>query len=499
MKNVLEWLEHTADSKGHMPIYCDDNTTLYFDEVLQQSKQLGSALDEILSSKKAVAVFMDRCPNTIVGYFGVLYSGRAYAPIDAKLPKPRIQKILDTLQPEIILTNHNLFDEVSTYLDADHIYCFEDLLSHPVAEDRLQSIRSGMIATDPLCIIFTSGSSGNPKGVMLSHLSMMTYIQAYASVMGIDDSDHIGNQSPLDYIAAIRDIYLPIYKGCQTFIIPKDYFMSPGNLFTFLNEHEITSVGWSVSAFTIASNLGAFSEYQLNTLKKICFSGSIMPCKVLRQWQENLPDALFVNQYGPTEATASCTYYKVDHVVEDEEVLPIGTAYDGYRVFLLKEDQTEAGVGETGEICVTGPGLALGYYGDPTRTNQAFVSNPLETAFTERMYRTGDIGSLREDGMLEFHGRLDRQVKHMGHRVELDELECAAAQVEGVAECGSLYDAKKEKLALFYTGTIDKKQVAAALRENLPGFMVPRKVVLLEALPKLPNGKIDYTKLKENL
>jgi acyl-coenzyme A synthetase/AMP-(fatty) acid ligase len=165
----------------------------------------------------------------------------------------------------------------------------------------------------------------------------------------------------------------------------------------------------------------------------------------------------------------------------------------------LKEDNTEAGVNEEGEICVAGPGLTLGYYGDRERTDAAFVINPLETKYLQRMYKTGDIGVLRENGLLEFHGRRDRQVKHMGHRVELDEIEYAANRVAGVKESGSIYDFQKEKLVLFYEGEIDKKELTKELREVLPGFMVPRRVQQLEALPKLPNGKIDYSKLKENM
>lgn len=334
-------------------------------------------------------------------------------------------------------------------------------------------------------------------GVMTSHLSLMTYINAYCDVMHIEESDVLGNQSPLDYIAAIRDIYLPLKTGCSTAIIPKEYFMEPNALFDYMNDKKVSSVGWSVSAFTILTSLGAFEEVGLKSLRKICFSGSVMPCRVLRKWQENLPEAHFVNQYGPTEATASCTYYSVDHIVEDDEVLPIGKAYDNYRVFLIDEHGNEAAVGEQGEICVCGPILALGYYNDPERTVAAFTLNPLNKAYPERMYRTGDYGRLDEDGILHFCGRMDRQIKHMGHRVELDEVEHAANVVEGVAESCVIYNKAKEVLILFYTGDCDRRSLALALRDELPGFMVPRKIKKLEQLPKLPNGKYDMKKLEE--
>lgn len=497
MTSILEWLEKTSEKFDSKAIYCDMDLSVNFSQTVVCAKAIGTALDKVLKTKAPVAVFMDRCVDTPIGYFGVLYSGRAYAPIDARLPKKRIEKILEVLKPEKVITQFQLKDIVEEYVAPDQIVYYEDLIKSEINQERLNAIRSTMIGPDPLCIIFTSGSSGNPKGVILSHQSVITYISAYAKVMNIEDNDRLGNQSPLDYIAAIRDIYLPIMTGCQSYIIPKDYFMSPGNLFNFLNEYEITSVGWSVSAFTIASTLGVFKEYKLDTLKKICFSGSIMPAKVLAEWQKNLPNAYFVNQYGPTEATASCTYYEIDHIVEPDEVLPIGKAYDGYRIYLIKDDNTAALVGEEGEICVAGSGLTLGYYNDPVRTSESFIINPLIGAYNERIYKTGDIGVLREDGILEFHGRRDRQVKHMGHRVELDEIECAAATVAGVKECACIYNHEKEKLFLYYSGSIDKKELSGELRTILPGFMLPRKIENLMELPKLPNGKIDYSTLKE--
>lgn len=220
-----------------------------------------------------------------------------------------------------------------------------------------------------------------------------------------------------------------------------------------------------------------------------------MPAKVLALWQKNLPGCRFVNQYGPTEATASCTYYVVDHLVEDGENIPIGQAYDDYRVFLLNEDDTATPNGELGQICVAGPVLALAYYNDPERTKASFVQNPLNQSYQELIYKTGDIGRVREDGLLEFHGRRDRQIKHMGHRVELDEVECAAMEVGGVKECACLYQLDKEVLWLFYSGEISVRDLMKALRSDLPLYMVPRKIKNIE-IPRLPNGKIDIQSLK---
>jgi acyl-coenzyme A synthetase/AMP-(fatty) acid ligase len=350
--------------------------------------------------------------------------------------------------------------------------------------------------TSPLYVIFTSGSTGKPKGVITSHLSLMTYIDAVARVLSIDDTDILGNQSPLDYIAAIRDIYLPISYGASTVIIPKNEFAIPTALVDTLNREKITALCWSVAGVELPAKLGAFDESKPQYLKKLCFSGSVISSKYLRIWQENLPDVLYVNQYGPTEATASCTYYVVPGTVSDDTVLPIGKPYDNYRVFLLNDDDAPTPDGEIGQICVTGPIVALGYYGNAEMTEKSFVQNPLNPNFREIIYKTGDLGHFAPDGNLMFHGRMDRQIKHLGHRIELGEIEETAKLIEGVTDCCALYQKERETLYLFYTGPASSKEIVLHFRSSMPAFMVPRKLINLDELPRLPNGKIDMQTLK---
>lgn len=495
--NVLEWLEKTAEKYGEKTAYSDEESSLTFSQVKRYAQSIGSALIERGAGGKPVAVFSGRNVMTVAAFLGVVYSGSSYAPIDGKLPRARIEKILRTLSPSLVLVDRESLESVGTFgIDDEKIILIDDAVSHKINAEELCRVRRFFNENDPLYIIFTSGSTGNPKGVMTSHHSLMCYIEAYTSVMKIDETDILGNQSPLDYIAAIRDIYIPLLCGASTVIIPKLCFSSPAKLFDFMNEKKITSVGWSVSALTVPVSLGAFEHGKPQYLKKVCFSGSVMPGKCLKQWQENLPDTLFVNQYGPTEATASCTYHVVTEKAQDDTVLPIGLPYRNYKVFLLNEDGTATERGSEGEICVSGPILALGYYNDPERTAASFVRNPLNKAYNELIYKTGDIGVMREDGVLEFHGRKDRQIKHLGHRVELDEVELAAGRVDGVKNCSVVYNKEKETIWLFYTGTATVKEISVELRKYLPGFMVPRKIKNLEEIPSLPNGKIDMNTLK---
>lgn len=497
-KNVLEWLEDTAVRYPEKIAYADSDSGITFKNVLTKAQTIGSALSRLTAPRKPVAVLSGRHVYTPVIYLGIVYSGCFYAPLDAGMPKTRLTQILSNLKPELLVADAEHYELAKT-LYSGQVLLLDELLSQSADTERLASIRRFATMTDPLYVIFTSGSTGVPKGVITSHQSLMCYIEAYSEVMGIEESDVLGNQSPLDYIAAIRDIYLPIRHGASMFIIPKYCFSAPAQLFDLLNERKITAIGWSVSALTIPASMGAFCHTTPRYLQKVCFSGSVMPCRILRIWQEHLPNTIFVNQYGPTEATASCTYYRVDHLVEEDEILPIGEPYRNYGILLLNEDQTETAPGQTGEICVRGPILALGYYNDPERTAQSFTQNPLQSAYHERIYHTGDLGSMRSDGLLEFHGRMDRQIKHLGHRVELGEIDVAAGNVQGVAECCALYQPDKEWIWLFYVGEASGKEIAVALRSVLPGFMVPRKLKKLEQMPRLSNGKIDMQALKNKM
>lgn len=494
--SVLDWLENSAEKYPDKPAYTDDDSCLTFSRIKEYAQRIGSELCNKVSSGSSVAIMSGRHVHTPVIFLGAVYAGCFYAPMDGSQPVARLNTILSTINPSVLIADEEFFETAKSLDYNGEILLATELLNAEICLEKLALRRRFSSCSDPLYTIFTSGSTGVPKGVVTSMQSLMCYISAYTEVMGIDSTDVLGNQSPLDYIAAIRDIYLPLYTGAEMYIIPKQFFSMPAKLFDALNEHRITSVGWSVSVFTITVAMGAFEHSSPQYLKKICFSGSVMPCSVLRVWQENLPDAKFVNQYGPTEATASCTYYEVKEKVSDDDVLPIGVPYRNYKVFILKEDDTLADVGEVGEICVSGPILALGYYNNKELTSKSFIQNPLNKAYNERIYKTGDLGVLRADGLLEFRGRKDRQIKHLGHRVELSEIEYTAGKIDGVDDCCAMYYKEKELIYLFYTGGATVKEIAVYMRGVLPGFMVPRKLVNLDELPHLQNGKIDMQSLK---
>ena len=218
------------------------------------------------------------------------------------------------------------------------------------------------------------------------------------------------------------------------------------------------------------------------------FGGEVFPIKQYRKWKKALPDVRYINLYGPTETTGVSMYYEVDRDFEDDDVIPLGRPFENVDIFLLDENNKET---DEGEICMRGTCVTLGYYQDPERTSAAFVQNPLNNRYPELIYKTGDIARRNERGELVFVSRKDFQIKHMGHRVELGEIECDVNSVEGIVNSCAVYLKKKDRIELYYEGRVEEKELLSYLKEKLPRYMVPTKVHKLEKLPLTPNGKTD--------
>lgn len=306
----------------------------------------------------------------------------------------------------------------------------------------------------------------------------------------------IGNQAPFDFDVSVKDIYAALYTGAALAVIPRRLFSQPAALMDYLCEHRVTSLTWAVSALCLVSALHGLDYRTPDTVRRVLFSGEVMPPAHLRRWMQALPHADFVNLYGPTEITCNCTYHRIERENEYAAGLPLGNAFPNARVFLLDgKGQEVTRPDEVGEICVGGAGLALGYYNAPEQTAQAFVQHPCNQRYMERIYRTGDLGRYDAQGRLYFCGRRDFQIKHMGHRIELEEIERAAAALPGAEQCCCVFDERKSRLHAFYTGTAESAALYEQLSRQLPVFMLPRTLERLEHMPLTANGKADRRRL----
>ncbi len=502
MINILDYLERSAANWPDKTAFADETDTCTFSELLMKARAVGSGLAPYDCFGRPVMILMEKSVVTIEMMMGSVCAGGFYVILDAAQPIERLNRIIETLQSRVMIVSSEN-EELAQKLDFDGtVLSPAQLLETKTDDECLERIRGRMTDVLPLYVLFTSGSTGVPKGVVVSHRSVIDFIGCFTETFGIGPEDVLGNQAPWDFDVSVKDIYSGIFSGARVEILPRKLFSFPMLLIDHLIEREVTSLTWAVSALAIISTLNGLSYKVPEKIRRIMFSGETMPIRCLNYWRSYYPEASFVNLYGPTEITCNCTYYKVDRNFEPGDNLPIGIPFLNETVFLLDEEDklvTQADTGKKGEICVSGTALALGYYRNWEQTQKAFVQNPLNDAYLEPIYRTGDLGYFNERGEMCFTSRKDFQIKHMGHRIELGEIESALEKVEAVGRSCVLFDEKKNKIVCFYQGMADKKQIASQLKTIIPDFMVPNRFVKLDELPITKNGKIDRKKLKETL
>lgn len=496
-RNVVELLENAAKLFANKTAVRDMSGECSFAELCRKAQSVGSALTDLDIFGRTIPVYMDKGIITLEVFWGVTYAGGSYSSLNPIQPADRIEKILEVLDAPVIITDRDHLPAIKEMRHSAKILLVEELFKTEIQEDKLNLVKSRMIDTDALYVNFTSGSTGIPKGVVVSHRSVIEFIHYFTKIFSITSGDVIGNQAPFDFDVSVKDIYSMLLTGATLYIIPKDYFAFPKKILDVLVAEKITTLIWAVSALCVITTLKSFTYKVPTTVNKVLFSGEVMPVNHLREWMRVLPDATFVNLYGPTEITCNCTYYVIDRKT-DEERIPIGKAFPIERVFLLDDGQNEVmEPNMEGEICVAGPTLALGYFRDKEKTDAAFVQNPLNDRNIELIYRTGDIAFYREDGNLVYVGRRDFQIKHMGHRIELGEIEACMNEIEDVERVCCLYDHVEQQIVAFYQGTAEKLAIKEALRSKLIKYMVPERYVTVEMMPLTPNGKIDRKSLRQ--
>lgn len=497
-KNVLEYLEESAEKFPERTAFADVFGSCTFAQLESRAQRIGSALSKKLAPETPVPVFMEKGADTIALLLGCVYAGCFYCMLDVKQPPARLQQILKTLDAPAAVTCESYIGAFRESGFSREILLMEELECAPAEPARLAAIRDRMTDTAPLYCNFTSGSTGVPKGVVVSHRSVLDFIDIFTELFSITEEDVIGNQAPWDFDVSVKDIYSGLKTGACVQIIPRRMFSFPVQLLDFLCERRVTTLIWAVSALCMISGLKGFDYRVPDTVQKVLFSGEVMPIRDLNIWQEHLPDAQFVNLYGPTEITCNCTYYTVDRKFAPGEHLPIGRPFPNERVFLLDESDreiTEPHV--TGELCVSGTCLALGYYNNPEQTSKVFVDNPLCPQYPQRIYRTGDLAYCGEDGLFYFASRKDFQIKHMGHRIELGEVEAALEKLSGMERACCIFDEKRRRLAALCRTDLTKREIVHRLGQLLPPFMIPNQFIFLEEFPLNKNGKIDRQLLRQ--
>lgn len=499
VKAITDYLDMTTEKYPDKICVKDAEKEYSFSEMHDKALKIATQLGEKGLFKKPVAIFIDKNVDCFTSIFGVAYSGNFYTILDVTMPQARIERILKILDTDIIITDRKHEKDIQKFeVKVNPIY-IDDVYEREVDYNLIKSIRDKIIDTDVLYILFTSGSTGDPKGVIISHRNVITYMEWSGEAFGFDNNTIFGSQTPFYFSMSVLDIFQTVRTGAEFVIIPKKLFSLPGDLISYIDETQINTIYWVPSALCQLANIGVLDNPKLKCIKKVLFAGEVMPAKQLNMWRRALPDAFYANLFGPTEVTDICTYYILEREIADDESVPIGRACDNMDIFIVDDNGKEVSGTQEGEMLVRGASVAYGYYKNPEKTKEAFIQNPLQNFYEEKVYRTGDLVHYNDLGEIIYVSRKDFQIKHMGYRIELGEIETAASSVDQVDRVCCIYDTNNSEIVLFYTGSIDSKEVKKTIRKKVPKYMVPTRYINIEEMPLNLNGKIDRGELRKLL
>ena len=494
--NVYEYLKNSYKNYPKKTAFDDSKKSIDYETLYINSNKV--AMNLIKHFKKPIIIYMEKSVECVTSMMGVIRSGNFYTIIDTKMPLDRVEMIKETLKPVLVITTDSLSEKAKQYF-GNSVLIFDDLLTKEVDFDLLEEISNNTIDTDPIYSLFTSGSTGVPKGYIINHRGVIDFCEAMTDAFKLSENDIYANQSPLYFDLSIADIYCNIKNGSTNYLIPQSMFMFPIKVIEYLNQKKVNFIFWVPSALVLMAP--ALEKMKPDYLKKVLFCGEAMPNKQLNIWRKHLSDVFYANLYGPAETVDASTYYIVDRKFEDSEPLPIGKPFKNTRIMLLDDNLElieEPNV--TGELYILGSSLAMGYYNNIDKTKEAFVQNPLNKLYIENAYKTGDLAYYNEYKELVYSSRKDFQIKHMGYRIELGEIENVTLGIKEISQVACVYDDINKKIILFFEGEeIDNKEVLNYLKNKLPNYMMPSKVKYVKELPHNANGKIDRKKLKEML
>jgi D-alanine--poly(phosphoribitol) ligase subunit 1 len=504
--NIIDYFENGALKKYPEKVAIIDDGDFYsFKDIETYSKRCATfLLQRINSVCEPIAVYLPKSASVIFADLGIVYSGNIYCNVDTKLPSERLRNTLANIGPSLVITSRSLAADILAVGYPEEKLFFVEMLETSVTFDNGALLKrlERLIDTDPLCIINTSGSTGTPKGVVLHHRGTLDFMDWVFSTFDFTSDTKIACLSPFYFDIYTLELNLCLAKGATMVLVPEQLAIFPAKLMGFLQHQSVNFLFWVPSIMVNIANLGLLEKHSLPNLNKVFFAGEVFPTRHLNMWRRALPHAQFVNLYGPIEIHVDCTYFIVDRDIPDDQPLPIGYPCRNSSILILNESNQCVKPGEQGELCVRGTSLSYGYWNDPEKTSRAFVQNPLNKKYPELIYRTGDLAIIDDRGEIYLLGRKDFQIKHMGYRIELPEIEHQVLGIPGIANACVLYNQNKKEITLFYQSTdqaLTAAMIRKALAKALPKYMLPTAFHMMERLPMNPNGKIDRNGLLKSL
>jgi amino acid adenylation domain-containing protein len=499
-----------------------EQQSLTYAELERLTNQVARALHALgVKRGDRVGIYVHKSLASILAIFGILKAGGVYVPLDPNAPAKRLAYITRNCDIRVVITSPAKLPTLSEFFangtPLEGVLLTDQTGETPpsfpetvqwfpwqevLALDPQPLPHVGTIETDLAYILYTSGSTGDPKGVMIAHRTIFTFVNWCADTFQITPEDRATSHAPLHFDLSTFDIFVTLKAGATLVLLPEKASVFPINLVKILQNERITVTYMVPSIFSLMVNYGKLAQHDLSNLRLVLFAGEVFPIKYLRQLVQAIPQAEYYNLYGPTE-TNVCTYYKVQASDLEEgrtEPVPIGIACENMEVFAVDgEGQRVTEPGIEGELWARGSCVAQGYWGDPEKTAKVFVRNHLQPYYEETAYRTGDLVVLAQDCKnWIFVGRRDHMIKSRGYRIELGEIEAAMYGHGSVKEAAvvafpdDLIGNRLKAFVVFHQPDENAvKEVKAYCAQKLPSYMVPESIEVLEELPKTSTGKVN--------
>ena len=504
--SLIELFEESVRKYPAKTAVIDKDRTICFADLRARSLALAAKISEKgVGQNKPVAVFLDKSIESVYADLGIIYSGNFYMNLDIKTPAERIKNILLLVEPALIVSTSSLIKAITTVIpeSTSIVLLDEEDWDEPVDDQAVIGGLSTIIDTDPSCIINTSGSTGTPKGVVLNHKSFFDFIDWAVDTFHFGDDLVMGSLSPIVFDIYSFELCMLMAKASTLVVLPAHLAAFPAKILEVLEKHQVNFLFWVPTIMVNIANMDLLSAFNLEHLKTVWFAGEVFPTKQYNYWHHHLPQVTFANLYGPIEITLDCTYYIIDREIPDEEPLPIGYPCRNTDIIILDdEDRAVSEPNVEGELCVRGTSLAMGYYNNPEKTVAAFVQNPLNKAYPELIYRTGDIVCYNDEGLIMFKGRKDNIVKHLGYRTDLGEIEHVIINTLKLVKNGCVvYNQAEKQITLFYEAEqeVPASEFRLSIGKVLPKYMIPTAYHHLELLQRNANGKIDRLYYKKQV